>query len=172
MGGADKGLVAYGGRPLIEWMLEALRPQADRVLISANRNLDVYGAYGHRVVSDTLPGFQGPLAGVLAALETVDAPWLAVVPCDTPHVPVDLLARLLDAAKQANVPLAVAADPERTHHTCFVVQSTQRAALAQFLQGGERAVRRWMTGVPHVTVCFDAAAFANINALQDLPVAR
>ncbi|MBT9567495.1 MAG: molybdenum cofactor guanylyltransferase [Thiobacillus sp.] len=172
MGGADKGLVAYRGRPLIDWMLDVMRTQVEQVIISANRNLDTYAAYGHPVVADSLPGFQGPLAGVLAALQAADARWLAVVPCDTPHLPADLVARLLGAAQQAGVPLAVAADNERTHHSCFVVQTTQREALASFLHGGERAVRHWMSSVPHVTVCFDAAAFANFNALQDMPPAR
>lgn len=167
MGGVDKGLVEYRGKPLIEWMLDAVRPQVDQAIISANRNLDVYATYGHRVVSDSLPGFQGPLAGVLAALQAADARWLVVVPCDTPHLPADLVARLLDAAQQADVPLAVAADGVRTHHACFVVQTAQRAALEGYLRGGDRAVRRWMAGVPHVTAGFDAAAFANINFLPD-----
>jgi len=169
MGGVDKGLVEYQGRPLIEWMLEAMRPQVDQVLISANRHLDVYAAYGHRVVSDHLPGFQGPLAGVLAALQAVDADWLVVVPCDTPHVPADLVARLFDAAQQAQVPLAVAADSTRTHHTCFVVRTDEHAALAAFLLRGERAVRHWQAGLPQVSVQFDAAGFANFNQLQDMP---
>ena len=69
MGGADKGLVDYQGRPLIEWALAALRPQVDQLVISANRNLDTYAVYGHRVVPDTLPDYPGPLAGVLAALQ-------------------------------------------------------------------------------------------------------
>lgn len=165
MGGADKGLVDYRGRPLIEWVLDALRPQAGRLLISANRNLDVYGAYGHTVVSDSLPDFQGPLAGVLAALERTDARWLAVVPCDTPHLPADLVARLLDAARASGVPLAVAADDARTHHTCFVVDTSERAALDAFVARGGRAVRDWLAERPHATVRFDAAAFANLNTL-------
>lgn len=165
MGGADKGLVEYQGRPLVEWVLDALRPQAGRLLISANRNFDVYGAYGHAVVADSLPDFQGPLAGVLAALDRTDARWLAVVPCDTPHLPVDLVARLRDAARASGVPLAVAADDARTHHTCFIVETGERAALAAFLARGGRAVRDWIAELPHATVRFDAAAFANLNTL-------
>ncbi|MGB9128090.1 MAG: molybdenum cofactor guanylyltransferase, partial [Thiobacillus sp.] len=86
MGGADKGLIGYRGRPLIEWALAALSPQVGEILISANRNFETYAAYGHRVLPDTLPDFPGPLAGVLAALEAVNVDWLLVVPCDTPHL--------------------------------------------------------------------------------------
>ncbi|OGU22488.1 MAG: molybdenum cofactor guanylyltransferase [Hydrogenophilales bacterium RIFOXYD1_FULL_62_11] len=169
MGGVDKGLVEYQGRPLIEWALAALTPQVDQLAISANRNLERYAAYGHRVLPDTLPVFPGPLAGVLAALEAVTADWLLVTPCDTPHLPPDLAAQLLQAAQQHNVPLAVAADASRVHHSCFIVRTEQRDNLAAFLARGERAVRHWQAGLASTTVMFDAACFANFNQPQDLP---
>jgi molybdopterin-guanine dinucleotide biosynthesis protein A len=156
MGGADKGLIDYRGRPLVEWALAALAPQVGEILISANRNLDLYAAYGHRVLPDTLPDFPGPLAGLLVA------------PCDTPHLPADLAARLLDAALRESVPLAVAADGERVHYGCFLVRADQRDSLAAFLARGERAVRHWQAGLPSTTVRFDAACFANFNQPQDL----
>ena len=168
MGGADKGLIDYRGRPLIEWVLAALTPQVDELVISANRNLETYAAYGHRVLPDTLPDYPGPLAGVLAAMQTVAADWLVVAPCDTPHLPADWVVRLLDAAQRAKVPLAVAADDVRTHHTCFIVRANQHANLAEFLARGERAVRHWQAGLPSTTVQFDAACFANFNQPQDL----
>jgi molybdopterin-guanine dinucleotide biosynthesis protein A len=168
MGGADKGLVAYQGRPLIEWVLDALAPQVGDILISANRNLDAYAAYGHRVLPDTLPDFPGPLAGVLAALDVVTADWLLVVPCDTPHLPADLALRLLGAAQLECVPLAVAADETRVHHSCFIVRADQRGNLAAFLARGERAVRHWQAGLSSAVVSFDAACFANLNQPDDL----
>jgi molybdopterin-guanine dinucleotide biosynthesis protein A len=168
MGGVDKGLIEYQGRPLIEWALAALMPQVDQLVISANRNLDTYAAYGHRVLPDTLPDFPGPLAGVLAALEAVLADWLLVVPCDTPHLPPDLATQLLDAAQHQNVPLAVAADATRIHHSCFIVRTDQRDNLAAFLARGERAVRHWQAGLASTTVLFDSAGFANFNQPQDL----
>ena len=168
MGGADKGLVEYRGRPLIEWALDTLRPQVDELVISANRNLDTYAAYGQRVLPDTLPDYPGPLAGILTAMQSVTADWLVVVPCDTPHLPADLVARLLQATQQAKVSLAIAADEAHTHHTCFIVRTDQRDALAAFLARGERAVRRWQAEVPSTEVQFDGAAFANLNRPEDL----
>ena len=168
MGGADKGLLEYRGRPLIDWVLEALRGQVGDIVISANRNLERYATYGHRVLPDTLPDFPGPLAGVLAALDAAKSDWLLVVPCDTPHLPPDLAGRLLQAAQRRDVPLAVAADDERVHHSCFLVRSDQRSGLRDYLARGERAVRHWQAGLPAVTVRFDAACFANFNRSQDL----
>lgn len=171
MGGADKGLIEYRGRPLVEWTLATLAPQVDALMISANRNAGRYAAYGHRVLPDTLPDFPGPLAGVLAALEAVEAveaDWLVVVPCDTPHLPADLVIRLLGAAQLESVPLAVAEDGARVHHTCFIVRTDQRANLAAFLARGERAVRHWQAGLASTTVRFDPAGFANFNQPDDL----
>ena len=168
MGGADKGLVEYRGRPLVAWALSALAPQVDELVVSANRNLETYEAYGHRVLADTLPGYPGPLAGVLAALEAVRADWLLVAPCDTPHLPADLAARLLAAARREGAVLAVAADEGRVHHSCFIVRTDQRDNLAAYLARGERAVRHWQAGLAPVTVRFDAAGFANVNAPEDL----
>jgi molybdopterin-guanine dinucleotide biosynthesis protein A len=168
MGGADKGLIDYRGRPLVAWALAALAPQVDALVVSANRNLATYAAYGYPVLPDTPPGFPGPLAGVLAALDAVPADWLLVAPCDTPHLPSDLAARLLAAARQANAVLAVAADDGRVHHSCFVVRTDQRDGLAAYLARGERAVRRWQAGLAAVTVRFDAAGFVNVNAPEDL----
>jgi molybdopterin-guanine dinucleotide biosynthesis protein A len=168
MGGADKGLLDYRGRPLIEWGLDALAPQVGEIVISANRNLERYSAYGRRVVPDSLPDFPGPLAGVLAAFDAVTAEWLLVVPCDTPHLPADLALRLLGAALLENVPLAVASDEARVHHSCFIVRTDQRENLAAFLARGERAVRHWQAGLSSTRVRFDAAAFANFNRPDDL----
>jgi molybdopterin-guanine dinucleotide biosynthesis protein A len=168
MGGVDKGLIEYRGRPLIEWSLAALAPQVDELVVSANRNLETYAAYGYRVLPDTLPDYPGPLAGVLAAFDGVKADWLLVAPCDTPHLPADLAARLLAAARQANAVLAVAQDAARVHHSCFVVRTDQRDNLAAYLARGERAVRHWQTGLASTTVHFDAACFANVNQPDDL----
>lgn len=168
MGGADKGLIPYRGRPLVEWVLDAVAPQVDAVVISANRNLDAYAGYGHQVLTDTLPDFPGPLAGVLAALEAVSAGWLLVVPCDTPHLPHDLAGRLVDAAQQAEVPLAVAADDGRVHYSCFALRVDARTGLADYLARGERAVRHWQATLPQVQVIFPAQRLANVNSAADL----
>jgi molybdopterin-guanine dinucleotide biosynthesis protein A len=80
MGGVDKGLIEVAGRPMIDHVLAVFEPQVGRVLINANRSLDRYAHYGHRVVTDTLGGFQGPLAGVLSALDAIETELLLTVP--------------------------------------------------------------------------------------------
>ena len=68
MGGVDKGLQPLRGKPMVAWVLERLAPQVDEIVLNANQNLDAYAGFGHRVVSDSLGGFAGPLAGLHAGL--------------------------------------------------------------------------------------------------------
>jgi molybdenum cofactor guanylyltransferase len=99
VGGADKGLLPLGGRPLVEHVLERLRPQCDRRLIVANRNLDDYARYAP-VLHDDNEGHAGPLAGLVAAFGFLDANrhalprWALTVPVDCPDPPYDLQSRL------------------------------------------------------------------------------
>ena len=102
MGGEDKGLIPLAGRPLIAWVIAALAPQVGRILISANRNQAAYAAFGHPVIGDEaggteLTGFQGPLAGIAAAMTRMETPWLLTLPCDAPLAPADLASRLAAA---------------------------------------------------------------------------
>jgi len=168
MGGVDKGLQLLDGRPLAVHVAERLHPQADRVLISANRNLDAYAALGHDVLADP-PGleFAGPLAGMLAGLNALspDA-WLLTAPCDCPHLPPDLAERLLGAAEPHGLAFAQAT---REHPTHALLHARLREPLAAHLHGGGRAVLRWMRSLPHGVAQFDdEAAFANLNTLADL----
>ena len=102
MGGQDKGLSPLAGWPLIAWVIAALQPQVGPILISANRNQAAYAGFGHPVIGDDalgdgLAGFQGPLAGIAAALSMAETPWLLTLPCDAPLPPADLVARLAAA---------------------------------------------------------------------------
>lgn len=168
MGGADKGLLEYQQRPLIEWVLQTIRPQVSEVLISANRNIDVYAKYGCRVVKDALLDFPGPLAGVLAAMDAVTKPWLLVTPCDSPHLPANLAQHLLEAAQAADTPIAVAADPQRDHYTTMLVQTRLADSLRDYLQSGERAVHAWQQRFNPTRTIFKCEDLQNFNTLLDL----
>ena len=168
MGGVDKGLQAWHGRPLALQVLDALRPQASRLLISANRNLPEYAAFGVPVLPDP-PGlaFAGPLAGMLAGLQALpDDSWLLTAPCDSPRLPHDLAKRLLAAAQGHDLAFACAA---REHPTHALLHARLREPLAAHLQAGGHAVLRWMRTQRHGVARFDdESAFANLNHLGDL----
>lgn len=168
MGGVDKGLQPWRGQPLVAHVLDALRPQVSRLLISANRHVEDYAAFGHPVLADPPDlAFTGPLAGMLAALQVLphDA-WLLTAPCDSPHPPADLAARLLAAAAPHGLAFAHA---EREHPTHALLHARLREPLARYLHGGGRAVLRWMREQPHAIALFDREAdFINFNHAADL----
>ncbi|MBL8299189.1 MAG: molybdenum cofactor guanylyltransferase [Rhodanobacteraceae bacterium] len=105
LGGVDKGLVLWRGRPLIAAVVDALRPSFRDVLIVANRHLDTYRRYG-RVCSDARGGYRGPLEGIAAALRASVADWLLVVPVDSPQLGTDLFERLWQGRGDADVVVA------------------------------------------------------------------
>jgi molybdopterin-guanine dinucleotide biosynthesis protein A len=166
MGGRDKGLVAYHGRPLIDQVIERIAPQVGELLISANRNLDEYGRRGYRVVADTLPDFPGPLAGVLAGLQAASHEWVLTVPCDMPRLPGDLAARLVAAAQDH--PIVVAEDAARSHPAVMLIRKNLAGKLAAYLQGGRRSVHGFQESAGFATAGFDAADMRNINNLDEL----
>ncbi len=108
MGGVDKGLVALDGKPMVEHVLARLAPQVDAVLINANQNLDRYARLGVPVVPDAIPGFAGPLAGFSAGLAAAMTEFVVTVPCDSPFLPHDLVARLMTDLVAHRADLAVA----------------------------------------------------------------
>jgi molybdopterin-guanine dinucleotide biosynthesis protein A len=170
MGGADKGLQCLDGRPLVQWVLDRLAPQVGKVLINANRNLSRYGEFGCPVVSDAIPDFAGPLAGLHAALSYAKTPLLATASCDSPFLPIDLVRRLWNALEAENAELAVARTRDQVHRAFCLTRREVLSQLETFLASGERKVSVWHASLKVVEVDFDdeADAFSNINTPQEL----
>lgn len=164
MGGRDKGLVSYRGKPLVDHVIGRIAPQVDELLISANRNLEDYAQRGYRVIADTLPDFQGPLAGVLAGLQAASCEWVLVVPCDMPNLPANLAQRLLAARR--GLAIVAAEDDLRSHPAVMLVHVSLAQALAAYLASGKRSVHGFQESTKPVKVRFDAAEMANINNLD------
>ncbi len=169
MGGADKGLVEFAGRPLIAHAIERLAPQVARLTISANRNLDAYRAFGYPVLTDDtieFPGQIGPLAGLRAGLAACATDWLICVPCDCPALPDDLVARLRAAVGDAQV--AVASVEGRMQPTFQLCRRDLLPALTAFLAAGKRKLGQWCFEQGAIEVAFpDINAFKNLNNPHD-----
>lgn len=170
MGQQDKGLLQLKDRPLIAHILDAFNPQCDAVLINANQNHQRYAQLGHKVVTDTHFGFQGPLAGMACALAASKAPWLVTVPCDGPVVATDYVARMLAAVQEANVSLAVARDTERLQPVYALLSASLLPSLQAFLESGERKIDRWYQQHQRQEVDFSdwPQMFENFNTPEQL----
>lgn len=169
LGGIDKGLTPFNARPLVEWVMDRIAPQVDELLISANRNLDRYARYGHRVITDEAADFAGPLAGLQAAMRHASHDWVLCVPCDTPDLPADLVARLREALHGTTHDIAVAITTDGLHPTVTLTRRSLLVALDAFLASGQRRARDWITQQSYVAAPFEPAArFANLNTPTSL----
>lgn len=169
MGGRDKGLQPFRGRPMAAWAIERLAPQVDALFINANQNLEAYATFGYPVIADRIAGFAGPLAGLHAGLSACATPLLVTAPCDSPFLPHDLVARLRAALEAAGADLAVAKTGEQPHPVFSLVRREVLDGLTAFLEAGGRKVDAWYAALKVAEVPFaDERAFANINTLEEL----
>ncbi|TWI64555.1 molybdopterin molybdotransferase [Pseudoduganella lurida] len=178
MGGVDKGLQPFRGGTLAGHVLQRFTPQVAHVTISANRSTAHYAALGVPVLADELAGYEGPLAGLQTALRHADTPLLATVPCDSPFLPDDLVAKLHAAllAQDADIAIAVTLEADATgaarkqSHPVFALM--KRAVLPQlesYLAEGGRRMDGWHGALKVAEVLFtDAGAFRNINTPDEL----
>ena len=170
MGGVDKGLVECAEQPLIARVLHQVEPLVDSVLISANRNLQTYAAYGYPVLCDSRTGYSGPLAGIESGLRACATEYLWVVPCDAPLFDAELLQRLAHACTQGDSAAAVPTDNAQVHATFALLRSNALPSLQEFLAAGRRKARDWLSRLPAIAVdCSDHTEwFTNINTVEDL----
>lgn len=167
MGGVDKGLQPFRGEPLVAAVARRFAPQVDRLVIST-RDADRYTAFGV-VLPDLLGESAGPLAGIHAALTACTTELLAVVPCDAPFAPPDLVERLVAPLADATVEIAFATTAERRHPVFCAMRRSLLPALARYLEDGGRAVGGFIASRAWRAVSFaDEAAFRNLNTLDDL----
>jgi molybdenum cofactor guanylyltransferase len=169
MGGQDKGLIEFDGKPLVALLIDQLEQQGVTVVVNANRNQDRYRAFGLPVISDRLDDYQGPLAGFASAMDAVDTRFILTLPCDGPRLAPDYVARFADAAQGDRCEVLVAHDGERLQPVHALLDVSLLPALEAFLQSGDRKIDRWYAQHDYRTVDFSDRAdmFRNINTPSD-----
>ncbi len=178
MGGGDKPLRRLGGRTLLAHVVTALAPQCVGLVVNANGDPARFAAFGLPVAGDTLPGYLGPLAGILAGMRWAAAHYpeaadILTVAADTPFLPADLAARL--AAARGDAAVACAGSGGRAHPTIALWRVALADRLEAALLAGDRGVLAWATGQGLALADFPAAPwdpFFNINTPEDLLVAE
>ncbi len=170
--GADKGLQIYHGKRLIDHTTSRLEPQVSDLVICANRNIEQYKKLGFHVTRDKDTGFQGPMAGLSAALEHLnksDFDAALITSCDTPNIPLDL-GQKLHAESGHNCLVAVAHDGLRRQNLHCLIKRGAWASLIDFYTNGERAMHRWYgkIGIQEVDFSHNADGFLNINSAERL----
>ena len=185
MGGGDKGLRALGGRTIMDYIVERVRPQVAVLLINANGDPGRFSGYGLPVIADVINdeswGFAGPLAGVLtgmewAAVNQPQCPWVATFACDAPFAPSDLVARFVAAVEEEGAAMACAASRGRAHPVFGLWPVALAAELRQAMSEEDiRKIGRWTARYNLIEVDFAADPFDpffNINAPENLTEAE
>lgn len=168
MGGQDKGLIEVNGKAVIDEILAQITPHVGSVLINANRHLEQYEQRYHKVIEDTMTGFQGPLAGLLTGLREASTAFVLTLPCDAPRLPEKLVERMCMSLPSPDS-IAVAHDGERLQPVYALVPVSLADDLQQFLESGQRKIRVWYQqhGMTKVDFSDQPTAFHNINTPAD-----
>ncbi len=181
MGGGDKPMRTIGGRTILERVIARLSPQCSGLILNANGDPARFAAFGLEVVADDVPGFPGPLAGILAALDWTAAnrpeiEWVLSAAGDCPFLPRDLVARLHEARDREHAQLAVAASAGQSHPVIGLWPVSLRDALRQALVVEDiRKIDRWTARYPLATVSWPIAPldpFFNANTVEDIAEAE
>lgn len=183
MGGGDKGLLPLGTRSILAHAIARLAPHVGGLALNANGDPARFAGLGLPVLPDSVAGFPGPLAGVLAGLDWAageGATHIVTVAADTPFFPCDLVPQLMLAAEAEGKPIALAAtpDPERgiaRHPTFGLWPVALRGDLRAALEAGTRKVVAWTDRHGTALARFPVDRgdpFFNVNTPEDLERAR
>ena len=169
MGGEDKGLIELHGRPLLDYIISGLQPQAGQLLVNANRNLERYRAFGYPVVEDIMGDYFGPLVGMATGMQACNTPYIMSVPCDSPFVPAGLTDTLYQALADTRADISVAHDGSRMQPVFALLRCELLPDLLSYLEGGGRKIDTWYA--QHRLALSDFSAlpdtFLNLNTPED-----
>ena len=170
MGGVDKGLIPLQNKPLIQHVISRLQSQVSEIFINANREIAQYQAFGFKVLQDENQDFTGPLAGMLLGLKHSKHELVLAVPCDSPLLPLDLVARLQNGMAESLMDIAVVSSDGNAHPVFCLMKKSVLPSLIDFLDAGERKVSAWQKSQKYCEVDFSdcAIAFTNLNTLEEL----
>jgi molybdopterin-guanine dinucleotide biosynthesis protein A len=181
MGGGDKARIMIGGATILERVLARLKPQCAQLILNANDDPARFADTGLPVVPDSVPGFVGPLAGILAGLDWAaahasDVADIASVPGDCPFLPADLIARLDDGRRAQGQPLACARSGEWRHPVVALWPVALRDDLRHALTAdGLRKIETWTARHGVAVVDWPATPvdpFFNVNTPDDVAEAE
>lgn len=175
MGGEDKALKSYQGKPMIEHIIAKLpQDRVNRLVVSCNRNFDQYRRYTDAVVADHsylyIEPFAGPLLGILSAMDAYHDDYWLILPCDTPEIRPEIIERLIYTFEQSSALVSCLADEGKLQPLHCLLSNRVRDSIFDFLRLGKRRAQEWIRmHEPLVVDCQgESDSLKNINAPSDL----
>lgn len=178
MGGGDKPLRPIGGRTILDHVIARIGPQCSALALNANGDPARFAQWALPVIADSVEGFVGPLAGVLAGMDWAapQGEWLLSVAADCPFLPLDLVSRLADAQIQNNADIVVASSGAQAHPVIALWRVSLHEDLRYALVVEQmRKIDRWTARykVAHVEWLKEPVdPFFNANTPEDLAAAE
>ena len=170
-GGINKALIQFFDKPLIEHVIDALRPQVDQILISANRNIVELSYFGYSVIEDNLKN-SGPLGGIASLIDHVTTDLAIVTTCDTMHIPENFVIELETSRTKNKADIAIAETDIGIQRLNFSTTKETLAGARDFLKTGNLTVAQWQNEINACEVRFSSTEkllpLYNINTPEDL----
>ena len=171
LGGVEKPLIDINGKPLVALVMEQLRGQVARIVISCGGNVEAYAGFACEVIADDDPG-EGPLGGFACALVAVRSRWVFTCPGDTPRMAKNLVELLAKDAERTGV--AVPHDGLRRQNLFMLIRRDRAESLVKFYDRGGRAIHRWLdeNNIDVTDLSAIAESFFNVNTPDDVAALR
>ena len=169
--GTDKGLVDFNGKPMISYVLQALRETKLPVKIIANNSN--YERFGLPVCSDVVKDL-GPIVGLLTAFSNTDAEVVLLLSCDMPFLNGTVLNQLRRASGKDYIAAALVKNTINPLLATYPVYL--RKAVEQCIASGTLKMTEFILKNPHTLVTSVGKkmpwCFQNINNEQELKEAE
>ncbi len=177
MDGEDKGLVFYNNKPLIKLVIEKTEPQINNIVISANRNIDRYKKFGYPVINDLVSNqednkniYQGPLAGIAAALPFCTTEWVFIIACDMPLISNNIVSQLTGEIKNnTETKNIVIAEINKSLQLAMLLNTNLLFSIESSLKNNQLKLMQWVKSNPVEVIKFtNENEFKNFNYFKDL----
>jgi len=165
----NKATVLFEGKPLITHVIDRMKTQAKHTVINTHRNQKDFEIFHLPLIDDILDIQEGPLLGILTSLQAIKTDWIQFVPCDTPNLPNDLIAILMEEVEAEKTLVAVPETSDGLQSTCLLCHSSTLNNLQIFFNQGGRKIEDWIRQLAFSIVQFnDESQFLNVNTQEEL----
>ena len=165
----NKATVLFEGKPLITHVIDRMKTQAKHTVINTHRNQKDFEIFHLPLIDDILDIQEGPLLGILTSLQAIKTDWIQFVPCDTPNLPNDLIAILMEEVEAKKTLVAVPETSDGLQSTCLLCHSSTLNNLQIFFNQGGRKIEDWIRQLDFSIVQFnDESQFLNVNTQEEL----
>ena len=179
--GRDKPFLMFDSKALIEHTIDKIKKYLKKIIIITNQNNEFFTKNKLVTVKDCIEGQQGPLVGILTAMQWAkknfpQCDWVATFPCDTPFFPESIIKKFIEESEE-NESLLLCASSHGRKHNIFGLWSLKLydKLYDDLINGKVRKVQDWTKKhkVKNLELKFkDYDPFFNINTREDLEFAK